>query len=255
MRALLAAVLVCVTVVACRPEPPVPAADPEGSTIVIVHGAWGGGWQFHKVEPLLRQAGHVVSRPTLTGLGERVHLASPDIGLSTHIEDVVKVFEFEDIHDGILVGHSYGGMVISGVAQRIPHRITKLIYLDAFVPRDGESVAALVGGRIAGADGEAQTWLVAPGWVEDGEPPPVDVPHPLKTLTDPIVLDNPEARAIPAVFLHTIEAGAQTDDFDVFAERARALGWPVVTMEGGHNPHWFQPERFVEVLLDAIGEL
>jgi pimeloyl-ACP methyl ester carboxylesterase len=258
MRSVVVMLLVCVGSFACRPAPPVRGSDSVGSTIVIVHGAWGGGWQFHKVEPLLRRAGHIVYRPTMTGLGERVHLASPDIGLSTHIEDVVKVFEFEDLDDVILVGHSYGGMVISGVAHRVPHRIKKLVYMDAFVPEHGESVAEMVGGWIIGIDepgeGEEEAWQVVPGWVEDGELPPVDVPHPLKTLTDTIVLDNPAAEDIPAVFLLTVEAGKDTDDFDTFADRARHRGWPVVEMEGGHNPQWFQPERFSEVLLEAIGE-
>jgi pimeloyl-ACP methyl ester carboxylesterase len=256
MKTCVVVLILSISLMGCSPKPPTPDAGADGSTIVFVHGAWGGGWQFHKVEPLLRRAGHTVYRPTLTGLGERVHLASPDIGLATHIEDVVKVFEFEDLHDVVLVGHSYGGMVISGVAHRIPHRIDTLVYMDAFVPEDGESLAALVGGKITGVDAsdaeEEDAWRVAPGWVEEGKPPPVDVPHPLKTLTDTIVLDNSEAEKIHAVFLLTVEEGKDTDDFDFFATRARDRGWPVVEMEGGHNPQWFQPEAFTDVLLGII---
>lgn len=113
---------------------------PSKPTIVIVHGAWGGSWAFRKVEALLREKGFNVYRPQLTGLGERVHLARPDIGLSTHIDDVVNTILFEDLHDVILMGHSYGGMVITGVADRVPDRIRRLVYVDAFVPNDGESV-------------------------------------------------------------------------------------------------------------------
>src|SRR5258707_4888261 len=118
-----------------------PVAKP---TIVIVHGAWGGSWAFRRVEELLRQKGFNVYRPQLTGLGERVHLSRPDIGLSTHIDDVVNTILFEDLHNIILVGHRYGGMVITGVADRVPARIHRLVYLDAMVPNDGESVMSIV---------------------------------------------------------------------------------------------------------------
>src|SRR5678815_2577012 len=120
---------------------PAPTTKP---TIVIVHGAWGGSWAFRHVEALLREKGFNVYRPQLTGLGERVHLSRPDIGLSTHIEDVVNTILYEDLHGVILMGHSYGGMVITGVADRIPDRIGALVYVDAFVPNDGESVMSFV---------------------------------------------------------------------------------------------------------------
>jgi pimeloyl-ACP methyl ester carboxylesterase len=225
-------------------------------TIVFVHGAWGGGWQYTRVQPLLERAGHTVFRPTLTGLGERVHLAGPGVGLSTHIEDIVKVLEFEELHEVVLVGHSYGGMVIAGVAERVPERIGKLVYFDAILPHDGESVAGLFGDAldsmaVAGGGG-AEPWQLVPRWVEEGEPPPVDVPQPILTFTEAIELGNPDAAELPAVFLLTREAGKETDDFDFFAERARDRGWEVVEMEGGHNPHWFQPEAFVEVLLEVL---
>lgn len=225
-------------------------------TIVFVHGAWGGGWQFHKVQPLLEQAGHRVYRPTMTGLGERVHLAGPEVGLETHIEDIVKVLEFEDLHEVVLIGHSYGGMVIAGVAHRVPERVDMLIFMDAILPETGESVMGLFGENIekmatVGGDG-AEPWQLVPRWVEEDKPPPVDVPHPLRTFTDAIVLDNPEANSIPGAFILTVEAGKETDDFNVFADRARARGWNIVQMEGSHNPHWFQPEAFVDLLLTVL---
>src|SRR5918993_1727958 len=110
------------------------------TTFVIVHGAWGGSWAFKKVDSLMTAHGALVYRPSLTGQGERVHLASPEVSLSTHINDVVNMIAFENLNDIVLVGHSYGGMVITGVADRIPERIRKLIYLDALLPVDGESV-------------------------------------------------------------------------------------------------------------------
>lgn len=231
-----------------------PAAH--SATIVFVHGAWGGGWQFHKVQPLLENSGYRIYRPTLTGLGERVHLAGPEVGLATHIEDIVNVIEFEDLHDIILVGHSYGGMVIAGVAERIPQRIARLVYMDAILPENGESVDSLFADAIqnmaTAGGGGAEPWQLVPRWVEPGQPPPVDVPQPIRTFTDAIVLGNPVTETIPGTYILTIEAGKQTDDFDVFAQRARSRGWDVVEMTGGHNPQWFQPESFAGVLVKAL---
>ena len=107
-------------------------------TFVLVHGAWHGGWCWRFVRDLLEKSGHRVHAPSLTGLGERKHLARPDIDLDTHIADIVSLLEMEDLSDVVLVGHSYGGMVITGVADRAPERIGRLVYLDAFVPEDGK---------------------------------------------------------------------------------------------------------------------
>ena len=108
---------------------------------VLVHGGWFGAWCWYKVVPLLQAAGHSVYTPTLTGLGEQAALLTPEIGLDTHIQDVVNLIETKDLQQVILVGHSYSGMVITGVADRVPGRIAHLVYLDAVVPRDGQSLA------------------------------------------------------------------------------------------------------------------
>ncbi len=255
----LIAVVAAISTVACSSTRPEVSRETDFRTIVFVHGAWGGGWQYTRVQPLLEEAGYTVYRPTMTGLGERVHLAGPEIGLSTHIEDIVKVLEFEDLHDIVLIGHSYGGMVVSGVADRAPDRIARLVYFDAILPEDGESVEGLFGDALDGmataGGGGAEPWQLVPAWVEKGKPPPVDVPQPLLTFTEPIELDNPAATLIPSAFLLTVEPGIETDSFDVFAARARDRGWYVVEMEGGHNPHWFQPETFVGVLLELLRAL
>src|SRR5262247_4171648 len=112
-------------------------------TFVIVHGAWGGGWDWRTVDSLLTREGHKVVRVTLTGLGERRHLAAPSVGLYTHIDDVVNKILWDDMRDVVLLGHSYGGMVITGVADRVPDRIKRLVYLDAMVPDSGESVSTM----------------------------------------------------------------------------------------------------------------
>ena len=113
------------------------------ATFVLVHGAWHGGWCWKKVTPLLRAAGHEVYTPTLTGLGERAHLLTREVDLDTHIRDIINVLEYEELRDVILVGHSYAGMVIAGVADRVPARLAHLVYLDAFVPRDGQASLSL----------------------------------------------------------------------------------------------------------------
>lgn len=258
MRRALGVVAIIACAVSCTRAQLPPADHTPRPVIVFVHGAWAGGWHYTKVEPLLEEAGFEVFRPTMTGLGERFHLARQDVGLSTHIEDIVNVLEFEDLEDVVLVGHSYGGMVISGVANRVPDRIRKLIYMDALVPEDGESVMDLVGDGIdsmaeAGGGG-AEPWQLVPLWVKPGKLPPVDVPQSLRTFSEPIVLDNPDAANTPAVFILTIEAGKDSDSFDFFADRARERQWDVVTMEGGHNPQWFQPEALVAVLLSVVEE-
>ncbi len=110
------------------------------ATFLVAHGAWSAGWVWKKMRPLLGERGHELFTPTYTGLGERVHLARPDVGLETHIADVLGVLEFEDLRNVLLIGHSYGGMVATAVADRVPERLAQLVYLDAFVPRNGQSL-------------------------------------------------------------------------------------------------------------------
>ena len=217
---------------------------------VIVHGAWGGGWAFKKVDSLLREKGCILYRPTLTGQGEKVHLAKPEIGLYTHINDVVNTILYEDLHDIILVGHSYGGMVVTGVADSLPERIRKLIYLDAFVPENGESLISIQGGSSDWLKQMTKNGFVVPSWVPAGKLPPKDVPHSLKTLSDTIVLKNPLHGKIITEYILTVAKGVdpKKDDFASQAERARIKGWPISILEADHNPQWSAPEAFVDLL-------
>ncbi|WNV85564.1 alpha/beta fold hydrolase [Umezawaea sp. Da 62-37] len=109
------------------------------TTFVLVHGSWAGGWNWARLRPLLEEHGHRVLSPTLTGLGDRGHLGGPGIGLSTHIEDITRLLVWEDLDDVVLVGHSYGGMVVTGVSGRVPERLAHLVYIDAFRPEPGQS--------------------------------------------------------------------------------------------------------------------
>ncbi len=212
-------------------------------TYVIVHGAWGGGWDWKPVDSVLTASANKVYRPTLTGLGERVHLLTPSVDLSTHIMDIVNVIRFENLNDVVLVGHSYGGMVITGVADRIPDRIRRLVYVDAIVPNDGESLAtALRGSRnekgFASLLESAKNGAIVPAWVKPGTNPPTDVPQPVKAFTEPLRLQNPAARRIPATYILTVDAGKaeSDDDFASFAERAKARGWTYHVLQADHTP-------------------
>lgn len=219
-------------------------------TYVFVHGAWGGGWDWRGVDSLLTAQGHRVYRVTLTGLGERVHLASPSIGLTTHITDVVNTISWEQLKDVVLVGHSYGGMVITGVADRIPERLRAVIYVDAFLPESGESVARLNGAQFAPfiAQNTKDGMIHAP-WVSPESAIPKDVPQPLKTFTDTLLLSNLAALRLPASYILTVDKGATKDDFSPYAERAKARGWPVHRMEADHTPERSAQRELVQLLL------
>jgi pimeloyl-ACP methyl ester carboxylesterase len=190
-----------------------------------------------------------VYRPSLTGLGERIHLASPTIGLATHVADVVNTILWEDLHDVILVGHSYGGMVITGVADRLPERIRQLVYLDAFLPDSGERTLDL-------ADSIGVTFIrpnirdgfILPSWVTEQKAIPRDVPQPLHTFMDTLRLLNPAARKVPGVYILTVELGKEPDQFQRFADRAAARGWPVWRLNADHVPERSNPVALVDLL-------
>lgn len=240
---------VCCVALAASAGPVARVEAQEASrTYVLVHGAWGGGWAFKRVDSLLAAAGHRVYRPTLTGLGERVHLASPDIGLGTHVTDIVNVLMFEDLRDVILVGHSYGGMVITGVADRVPERIRHLVFIDALLPDDGESLVtasrgtALEGFARRSVD-SARGGFILPTWVRAGSPRPTDVRQPVRTFTDPVSFRNPVARRLPGTYILTVaqERPEAEDDFVSFARRARLRGYRQHVLRANHVPERSAP--------------
>src|SRR5262245_57469781 len=153
------------------------------ATFLICHGAWSAGWAWKKVRPLLRAAGHEVFTPTYTGLGERAHLSSRAVNLDTHIADVLGVIDCEDLRDVVLVGHSYGGMVATGVADRARERIAKLVYIDAFVPEHGESLLGMEPAEVRARRLEAIA-AHGDGWLIPPNPPPPDTsPEDLAWIT------------------------------------------------------------------------
>ncbi len=166
------------------------------ATFVLVHGAWGGAHGFRPVRPLLRAAGHEVFTPSLTGIGERVHLASPQVCLSTHIADVANAVLYEDLRGIVLLGFSYGGFVVTGALEHIGDRVSHLVYLDAFVPADGQSLDGGGGGRTA-AIGPGAGWLVPP-YPRDFDDPAEAAwsaerrtPHPVGCFSEPVRLARP----------------------------------------------------------------
>ncbi|MBK9587161.1 MAG: alpha/beta hydrolase [Sphingomonadales bacterium] len=150
--------------------------DLSGQTFVLVHGAWHGGWCWRDVAARLRSRGALVHTPTLTGLGDKKHLRAAYQGLQTFITDVAATIETEELQDVVLVGHSFGGMVITGVADRMAERIKRLVYLDAFAPNDGQSVVTCAPGASAESMARLRRSLEAQAW--DGEwiaPPPAEL--------------------------------------------------------------------------------
>ncbi|HVU37387.1 MAG TPA: alpha/beta fold hydrolase [Opitutales bacterium] len=223
------------------------------NTYVIVHGAWGGGWAFKEVDDLLTADGNKVYRPTLTGQGEKSHLASADVDLNTHITDITNVILWENLHDIVLVGHSYGGMVITGVADRVPDRIKCIIYLDAILPVDGESVNTAANGALGNnlrMTTNANGFIVYRGFNVANKPLPHDVPMPPKTFSQPISLHNQDAVAkIPTTYVQF------TPTFTAFDQRAQARGWNMLTLQSDHNAQWSHPKELVALLEAAVNQM
>jgi pimeloyl-ACP methyl ester carboxylesterase len=231
------------------------AAQERSHTYVLVHGAWGGGWAFRTLDSMLTAAGHRVYRPTLTGLGERVHLAAPEVGLSTHVTDIVNVLLFENLRDVILVGHSYGGMVVTGVADRAPERIRHLVYIDALLPEDGESLLTASRGTALEAFAKrsvdsARAGYVVPTWVTARASRPTDVRQPVRTFTEPVSFRNPVARRIPGTYILTVDQGRaeSEDDFAAFAQRAKGRGWRYHMLRANHIPERTAPRELTALL-------
>jgi pimeloyl-ACP methyl ester carboxylesterase len=234
-----------------------PSTQPTPSfkgTYLLVHGAWGGGWAFREVDRLLTEQGYRVYRPTLTGQGERSHLSSPNIDLNNHIQDIVNVIQWEQLKDVILVGHSYGGMVVTGVADRVPDKIKHLIYLDAFLPENGESADVMRKMATDPLNVTERDGFLIPTWLRPDAPIPHDVNMPAKTFSQPIELKHQEAaRKIPTSYILTVDPGKQPQD-DLFYssyQRAQSRGWNVMTMIGDHNVQWSRPKELARYLIEA----
>jgi pimeloyl-ACP methyl ester carboxylesterase len=247
------------------------------TVFVLVHGAWGGAHGFRKVRGPLREAGHEVFTPSLTGIGERAHLTSPQVCLTTHITDVVNTVWYEDLSDIVLLGFSYGGFVVTGALEYIAERVRHLIYLDAFVPGDGDAVAgtaaAVAGpggaGRAGGAGGEGraggviplgQDWLVPPLPREFDDPAeaewaaPRRTPQPAGCFTEPVRLARP-LEDYPFTRTYIKATGEPRprdgDPFWSAADRAKASpAWRYHEIATNHMVASNRPEELTRLLLD-----
>lgn len=228
---------------------------------VLVHGAWHGGWCWKYVREALQAEGHTVFSPSLTGLGDRVHLRNPDVNLTTHVTDVVNLIEYEELEDVILVGHSYGGHVVAWAADKVKERLSHVAFLDAALPTDGEPfLAPGVGeGRIKDAtDG----YLMAVQSMEDFLGIPLDHPlhdwvarhlveHPLPTLMETVVYENGGPAGLPKTFVRcTGNPRMQSGEADpVFAMTEADPEWSYVTIETGHDLMVTAPDETTDILL------
>jgi pimeloyl-ACP methyl ester carboxylesterase len=239
------------------------------ATFVLLHGGWHGAWCWRRVTPLLRDAGHDVVAPTLTGLGERAHLVSRDVDVSLHVRDLAAVLEMEDVRDAVLVGHSYAGVVIAAVAEVASDRIAQLVFLDAFIPRAGCALLDLLPSARAevfrGAAREhGDGWLVPLPWEQAlagwGVTDPEDVawtlsrltPQPMATFLEPFGA-SAAWEQLPRTFLHCTSKPAG-DTFAPFAEAAAASGsgWRFESIATGHDAMITAPEALAETLLKLV---
>lgn len=229
------------------------------ATYVLVHGAWSGAQTWRKVRPLLRAAGHEVFTPSLTGLGERVHLASPQVTLSTHIQDVVNMLLFEDLEDVVLLGYSYGGMVVTGSLEHIAPRVKHLVYLDAFVPKDGQSVYSVNGTVVE--DPFTQSWLIPPTPREFDDPAeaawvqPRRTPQPRGTLMERVRLQKPlEEYPFSRTYIKATQPPRSENPnapFWLIADHAReSAAWRYREIDTNHMVANNRPAELAEMLLE-----
>jgi pimeloyl-ACP methyl ester carboxylesterase len=232
------------------------------AAFVLVHGAWGGAHVWRHVRRLLAAAGHDATAPSLTGIGERVHLVSPQVDLSTHVTDVVHHVLYEDMTDIVLVGFSYGGMVVTGALDAIGDRVRALVYVDAFVPGDGDSVYGLLGAPTPGPRRPGDAWLVdGPARVyddpaEEAFAVPRRTPHPVACFTEPVRMSRPlEDWPLTRTFVRATapEPGAPPNPaFDAAAARARgSSAWRYHEIGSTHLLPHNRPSELVDLLLAA----
>jgi pimeloyl-ACP methyl ester carboxylesterase len=228
------------------------------STFVLVHGAWHGGWCWDRVRARLEAAGHRVTTPTLSGLGERCHLASRAIDLDTHVSDLLNHIAYENLREVVLVAHSYAGFPAFGVADRNAAAIGRLVLLDAFIPRDGETMAEHVGTR---GDEYRAAAAKDPDWLAPA--PPIAVlgvsdedamwaeprltPQPVQTYLQPAVVGPGMEFVESKLYISCTTPGLAT--LDESKRRIADAGWPIEEIACGHDAMIAEPDRLAEILL------
>jgi pimeloyl-ACP methyl ester carboxylesterase len=230
-------------------------------TFVLVHGAWHGGWCWRQMSDLLAPQGHKVFTPTLTGLGERSHLLRAGINVSTHVTDVANVLKWEGLSNVVLCGHSYGGLVVSGVAEQMGPAIGSIVFLDAFVPENGDAMADLTSGTVrdnikaAAERGDlgVPARSAAAFHVNEKDQAWVDamcVPQPIGTMTEKMALTGARERIGKKTYIRA--AGYPNPGFDVAYARVKAdKSWRTYEVPCGHDVMVDMPERLAEILVEV----
>lgn len=242
------------------------AGKPAAKTYVLAHGSWHGGWCWRPVAERLRAQGHRVFAPSFTGMGDRAHLLARNITIDTFVEDLVQVIETEELENVILVGHSFGGIPISGVADRIPQRIAHLVYFDSIVLQSGQNAFSVypkadADGRIAAAS-KATDGLAVPipdplpgAWgLKDGTPEQAWVkrrltPHPLASYTTPLTLRHAVGNGRPRTYIHCTEPELAVLEASRQWVKSQS-GWNWIDLAAPHEAHITHPDAFARLLLD-----
>jgi pimeloyl-ACP methyl ester carboxylesterase len=234
------------------------------TTFLVCTGAWSAGWAWKKMHPRMVAAGHRLVTPTYTGLGEREHLASPSNDLETHIQDMLAVIKYEDLRDIALIGHSYGGMVATGVADRARDRVARLIYLDAFVPMDRQSL--MDANPPAVRQRMQELAKAGDGWRVPSNPIPPDtseadvkwiserrVPQSIKCFEQPLNIRNGDL-TLPRSYVYFTRV-TPADPFRPFAERAKNdPGWRYYELDSSHSAHVTAPEALARLLQTIVSQ-
>jgi pimeloyl-ACP methyl ester carboxylesterase len=227
------------------------------ATFVLVHGAWHGSWCWQRVRRALQLQGHEVFTPTLTGVGERAHLLASSINLETQTWDVLNLIRWEELDDIILCGHSYGGMVVTGVADRLPERIRSLVYLDAFVPGNGECLAQFapiaddqlvegwkckpISAEVFGVNATDRDWVDRQCTLQS-----------VACFTQPARLQGGISKVARVTYVYASGWAAGHSPFEPFYEKAKARGWRTEEMDCGHDVMLDRPADVTRVLLESL---
>ena len=232
-----------------------------GKTFVLVHGAWHGGWCWRRVSDLLEKKGHKVFAPTLTGLGACSHLISKDVNVTTHVTDIANLIRWENLSDVVLVGHSYGGVVISGVAEQMRESIGSIVFLDAFLPANGDTLAAkasqpvreAIAGLVEKGESTMKPVPAAVFRVNEKDRAWVDAmctPHPVATLTDKSTVTGARERIAKKAYIRA--KGYPSVPFDgVYDALKTNSAWRVYELPCGHDAMVDMPDRLTELLLEV----
>lgn len=234
-------------------------------TFILIHGMWHGGWCWERLTPLLRAAGHVVYVPTLAGLAERAHLRNDNIDLNTHIQEIINLCEANDLHEMILVGHSLGGFMAPVVADRIPERIAHIVNLDGIIPENGKAFKEMMPDYWNDFKNRALTsgneWWAPPvlEWTFGVSGADLEwmqsklTPHPLKTWTTVVALENPAAQSLSRTFILCTE-GYSEDEIEQERTKFTQAGYSYRSLPTGHDAMITMPNALANILLELAKE-